>query len=62
MNKKNLIGKKFKRNVYGLSSWTDTIVSVTPYYSYVVGKPMELKHIIMGKTNIAFDLEELIIF
>lgn len=35
MKPEDLVGRKFKRNVYGLSKWTQTIEEVNFIYSFV---------------------------
>lgn len=40
---KDLIGKKFKRNVYGLTEWTDTVTNVFIVRSFIskgIWKPL----------------------
>lgn len=38
MNPEYLIGKKFRRNVYGLSKWTQTIQEVNFILSFITVK------------------------
>lgn len=58
---KELIGLTFKRNVYGLSEWTDTVTSVHIRMNCDLDceywKP---KISILGTRTISYDLEEIV--
>lgn len=58
---KDLIGKKFKRNVYGLTEWTDTVTNVFIVRSFIskgIWKPLIG---IKGTRGIwSYDLDEIV--
>ena len=63
MNPEYLIGKKFKRNVYGLSKWTQTIQEVNFILSYVVphgGEYYQPKLMVKGN-NHWYSIDEIVI-
>ena len=63
--KDNLIGKKFKRNKYGLSTWTDEITSLSVIRKYYYNKDMENHYwtpqIIVHGTNTNYYIDEIVI-
>lgn len=61
-----LVGRKFKRNVYGLSSWTSTIASMDITREMVVDKKTRTAYFtpkiwIKSDKGIPYDLDEIVI-
>ncbi len=58
----NLIGKKFRRNVYGLSSWTD-VISEVGYSTHILNRTSkEIKPYVVGtQSKIRYDLNEIVL-
>lgn len=58
----HLIGRKFKRNKYGLSSWVDTIANVGYTHVHATeGGCMTEVHVYGMKSNHCYDLKEIVI-
>jgi hypothetical protein len=58
-----LIGLKFKRNVYGPSIWVDTIIKSWITYKFSVDDPQYLRPVIMitGSKGNVYRLSEIIV-
>lgn len=58
----NLIGKKFKRNVYGLSIWTDTITKVSYKTKLINREQKEIIPFVIGtQSGTHYDFNEIVI-
>ncbi len=61
-NIESLIGLEFKRNKYGLSSWTDKIRYVGYKWSHVDRKKRMIVMYIMGEnSSVHFSLDEIVV-
>lgn len=57
----NLIGKQFKRNVYGLTDWIDTVENVYIIRSYITKNTWKPVIQIKGKIGIwSYDIDEIV--
>lgn len=55
----SLIGKKFKRDVYGPSLWTDTISSVWFRSSWIESGHYKIEVMVTGSKGISYTLSEI---
>lgn len=56
-----LIGKKFRRNKYGVSHWSDKVVSVYLAWNFTIGSKYKTpSFIIYGTSGIPFELSEIV--
>jgi hypothetical protein len=57
-----LVGKSFKRNVYGLSTWTDEITYVGYAYNIINRTTSKVEMYVLGtKTKTRYALDEIVI-
>lgn len=56
-----LIGKRFKRNVYGLTEWTDTVKDCWFVYIVNIEKGTTTQEIIVKGSNYDYPINELVI-